>query len=654
MTFMKRRSRIFAAATAVSLAFLCYALSAQQRGPAAGAPAGAPAAPRGGAPALPGAPAPQGARGAVLPGTESGWSTFQTRCASCHLNPAVDLATPGTVLRTMTPEKIYATLTTGSMKEQSQGINDGQKQRIAEFLAGRPMGSSPAGDAKNMPNKCPSNPPMTDPAASASWNGWGNTDSNTRFQTAAAARLTADDVPKLKLKWAFGFPKGETTSSQPAIVSGRVFVASDNGYIYSLDAATGCVYWSFEGGSIVRGAVTVGPVTAGGARYAVFYGDGHANIYAVNAQNGKMLWKTKVDSHIVARITAGTRFYNGNLYVPVSSSEEFSSGTPDYPCCSSRGSLVKLDANTGRIVWKTWVVPGEMKPYKIQSNGVVLYAPGGGGVWNAPTIDTVRQVVYISTGDATTFPSPVTTDGVIAVDIATGKVVWSYQADEKDVFMGGCNGAVKSEACPNPMGPDLDIGNSPILKALPGGKRVLIVGTKRGHVIALDPDNKGAVVYRVLSTTGAPPPAAAADAPRGGAGRGGGGGSIVWGGAADDQYVYYGSGDLVAMKLATGERGWAFKPSTGSLGAAPTVIPGVVFEGSSNGQLYAVSTSTGMPLWNYDTSKAVETVNKVPAHGGAISVSGASIAGGMVFVSSGYAITSSTSGGNVMLAFSPQ
>jgi polyvinyl alcohol dehydrogenase (cytochrome) len=546
----------------------------------------------------------------------------------------------------MTPEKIYESLTTGSMEEQSVGINDPTKRRIAEFLSGRPMGSSPVGDAKNMPNKCAQNPVMTDPAAGAGWNGWGNDNSNTRFQTAAAARLTAADVPKLKLKWAFGFPTGETTSSQPTIVSGRVFAGSDNGYIYSLDAATGCVYWSFEGGSIVRGSLTAGAVSGqGNARFAVFYGDGHANIFAVNAQDGRLLWKTKVDSHIVARITAGTRYYNGKLYVPVSSSEEFSSGTADYPCCTSRGSLVAIDANTGKIDWKTWVVPGVTKPYKIQSNGVVLYTPGGGGVWSSPTIDPVRQVVYISTGDATTFPAPNTTDGVIAIDINSGKLVWAYQADEKDVYMGGCNGPAKSEACPNPMGPDLDIGNSPILKTLPGGKRALIVGTKQGHVIALDPDNKGAVHYRVLSTTGQPV-----------AMGGGRGGSIVWGGAADDQNVYYGAGTgLVALRLATGEKAWAFTPSQGgSLGAAPTAIPGVVFEGASNGRLFAVSAANGTSIWDFNTAQEFPTVNKVAAHGGAISVSGAVISNGMVFVSSGYAITNASTGGNVLLAFSTE
>jgi polyvinyl alcohol dehydrogenase (cytochrome) len=512
------------------------------------------------------------------------------------------------------------------------------------------MGSSKAGSASLMPNKCAQNPAMTNPTASSGWNGWGNDGANTRFQPAAAARLTAADVPRLKLKWAFGFPTGESSNSQPTVVAGRVFAGSDNGFIYSLDAATGCVYWSFEGGSIVRGSLTVGPVTGQGtARYAVFYGDGHANIFAVDAQNGRLLWKTKVDSHVVARITAGTRFYNGKLFVPVSSSEEFSSGTPDYPCCSSRGSLVALDANTGKIVWKTWVVPGEVKAYKVQSNGVVLYGPGGGGVWNSPTIDPARQAVYISTGDATTFPAPPTTDGVMAMDINTGKLLWSYQADQKDVFMGGCNGPVRSEACPNPMGPDLDIGNSPILKNLPNGKSVLLVGTKRGHVIALDPDNKGALVYRML-----------AGGERGGqpvVEGGGQGGNIVWGGAADDQNVYYGAGrgaGTVAFRLATGERMWTFNPTGASLGAAPTVIPGVVFQGSGDGRLFAISAADGKQIWEFNTAQEFSTVNKVSAHGGAIAVSGAVVTNGMLFISSGYAITAGASGGNVLLAFSVQ
>ena len=603
------------------------------------------------APQAPPTPAPQPpAAPAGTPGTESGLATFQTRCSVCHNNP-VQGAPTAAVIREMTPERIYDSLMSGSMKMHAEGLSDIQKQRVAEFMSGRPLGSAKVGDGKNMPNQCRTNPTLSNPANGPAWNGWGADSANTRFQPQQNARLTAAQVPQLKLKWAFGYPAGESANGQPTVASGRVFVGGDNGFVYSLDAATGCVYWSFENGSIVRNALTIGPITGqGSARYAVYLGDGHANVYALDAQNGKLLWKTKVDPHFVARITAGARFYDGKLFVPVSSSEEFASGHRDYPCCTSRGSVVALDANTGKQIWKAWVVADEPKPFKTQTNGVVLYKPAGGAVWNSPTIDPVRQAVYFGTGDATTGPAPKTTDGVMAVDIKSGKLLWSYQAHENDVFMGGCTtGPNRSEACPSPMGPDLDIGNSPILKALPNGKRVLMTGTKTGEVFGLDPDNNGALLYRVPGVPGAGPTAT------GGRGRG----NIVWGGAADNQNAYYGVGamGLGALNPATGQSVWVFAPPPAaggrgtSLGAAPTAIPGVVFEGATNGMLYAVSAADGKQIWEFNTAREFQTVNKVAARGGSIASTGAVIVDGMVFVGSGYAISSGALGGNVLLAF---
>jgi polyvinyl alcohol dehydrogenase (cytochrome) len=556
----------------------------------------------------------------------------------------------------MTPEKILEALTTGKMVKEAEALSDGQKRRVAEFMAGRPMGSSAAGSAANMPNKCATNPTITSLTQTPAWNNWGVDNANTRFQPAPGAGLTAAQVPNLKLKWAFGFPTGETSSSQPTVAAGRVFVGSDNGYIYSLDAATGCVYWSFEGGSIVRGAVSIGPVTGqGNARFAVFFGDGHANIFAVNAQDGRMLWKTKVDNHVVARITAATKYYDGKVIVPVSSSEEFSSGNPGYPCCTSRGSVVALDANTGKQIWKAWAVPGEPKVVATNPNGVKIWAPGGGGIWDTPTIDTVRNAIYVGTGDATTAPAPNTTDAIMAVDLKSGDLLWSFVADPNDVFMGGCGPVTdpnRSLACPTPNGPDLDISVPPILKTLPNGKRVLISATKRGHVFGLDPDDGGKLLFRVLASTGAPPPA---DQPPG---RGGGG--ISWGGAADDQHAYFSAGALTAIRFANGQRAWGFTapaPAAGGRGggfsAAPTAIPGVVFGAASNGTLYAISAADGKQLWEYNTAQPVTTVNGVQgAHGGGITSTGATIVNGMVFITSGYAISSAAAGGNVLLAFS--
>ena len=89
-------------------------------------------------------------------------------------------------------------------------------------------------------------------------------------------------------------------------------MATDNGYIYSLDAKTGCVYWSFQNGSIVRNSPMVGAVKGqGSAPWAVFFGDGHANVFALDAQTGRQLWKVRVDDHVVARITASVRYHDG-------------------------------------------------------------------------------------------------------------------------------------------------------------------------------------------------------------------------------------------------------------------------------------------------------------------------------------------------------
>ena len=631
------RATVAASLSAAALFFLTAFIGAQ-------AP---PAAPQGAAPAAP-PQAPAGGRGAALPGSESGWATFQGRCYGCHANPPGSKATTAGAIRHMTPERIYAGVMDTAKHPDLQGLNDIQKQRVAEFMAGRPMGSAGAGEASSMPNRCTANPPMRDPASGPSWNGWGNDLANTRFQPAAAARLTAADVPRLKLKWAFGLPKGMTNNAQPTVVSGRVFMASDNGYIYSLDAKTGCVYWSFQNGSIVRNSPMVGKVTGqGAAQWAVFFGDGHANIFALDAQTGRQLWKVLIDDHVVARITAGVKYYDGRLYVPISGSEEFNSGQKDYPCCTARGGVAALDANTGKQIWKTYL-SDEPKPWKKNPNGVQLYGPATGGVWDAPTIDPVRGALYVGTGDAVTPPESPLTDAVVAMDLKTGKVLWSRRATENDLFMGGCQGPDRGEQCPSPMGPDHDIGNSPILVTLGNGKRALFIGTKSADVLAVDPDNNGALLFRV-NPAGQPIGSAR-----------GGRGSIVWGGASDTQHVFYGMGaaGMGAVFPADGKTAWVFSApgasgrGTAALGAAPTTIPGVAFEGAGDGRLFAVSVADGKQLWEFNTAQTFDTVNKVAgAKGGAIATSGAVVVDGMVYVGSGYGISSAASGGNVLLAF---
>ena len=147
------------------------------------------------------------------------------------------------------------------------------------------------------------------------------------------------------------------------VVGERVFVGSIAGNVYSLDARTGCVHWAFDAGGIVRTAVNVGRIGSDEpARYGAFFGDARGNAYAVDAVTGRLLWKVSVDKYPSARLTGSAVLHRGRLYVPVSSSEEGAGSLPDYECCRFRGSVVALDAATGRQIWKSYTIPEEPRP----------------------------------------------------------------------------------------------------------------------------------------------------------------------------------------------------------------------------------------------------------------------------------------------------
>ena len=577
-------------------------------------------------------------------GTEFGISAFERECTKCHGNAAVDRAPSPAAIRQMPPERIYAAITTGVMQTQAANLTDEQKRRLAEYMGGRPLGSAALGDAAQMPNHCPAQT-LQDPSKGPAWNGWGVDAQNTRFQDAAGAGLTLAQIPGLKLKWAFGFPLGVSAFGQPSVAAGRVFVGSDIGYVYSLDANTGCVYWSYQTKAAVRTAVTLGRIGSGAsAKYAVFFGDMQANAYGLDAASGALLWTRRVEDHFSARITAAPTFYEGRLYVPVSTSEGFSASTPDYPCCTFRGSVAALNAQTGEQVWKTYTI-SEPKPTRKNSIGTQLYGPSGVAVWNSPTVDTKRRALYFGTGDSATEPAPETSDSVMAVDLNTGKMLWSFQAEPNDATLGGCGGnaKAKNEACPEHPGPDWDFGASPILKALGNGRDILLAPNKSGIVFALDPDRKGAVVWKTNLAER----------------EGSRGTNLVWGGSADQRNIYVGltSGAISAIQFSTGEKIWttrlAQQGSRESNAAASSAIPGAVFIGGTDGKMHALATSDGHEIWSFDTNREFTTVNQVPARGGSIGSIGPTIAGGMVFIGSGYSVTSGTPG-NVLLAFGPE
>ena len=591
---------------------------------------------------------------------QDGPALYKKSCAVCH-DAGVGRAPSRETLHAMTPRQVLAAMESGAMISMAASLTEAERRAIAEFVTEKSLGQ----DSEMAPSKqamCgAASGDFRDPLAEPHWLGWGNDLANTRFQDVPASGLAPGQVPRLKLKWAFGFPGDVSLNSQPSIAGGRVYVGSQGAKVYSLSAATGCIHWWFATAAPVRSAVSVGRIeTESGPRFAAFFGDSIAVVYAVDASTGALLWKTKVEDHLAARITGSPAFYHGRLYVPVASIEEGSAIQAKYECCSFRGSVVALDGATGKQIWKSYTIAEPARPTKNNKSGTQLWGPSGAPIWTAPTIDTKRNVLYVTTGDNYSDPSTATSDAFLAMDLDTGKIVWSRQTTSNDAYTVACR-LPDTTNCPDSNGPDFDFGSSPILVTLPNGRRALIAGQKSGIVHAIDPDRNGQILWQTRI------------------GKGGIHGGIQWGSAADQSSVYVAlsdagiitipstvgteanpqaGGGMFALSLGKGERIWSPPPVCGerkrcspAQSAAVSAIPGVAFSGSVDGHLRAYSAKDGTIIWDYDTAREFTTVNGVSGRGGSMDGPGPAIGGGIIFVNSGYAIWGGMPG-NVLLAFS--
>jgi polyvinyl alcohol dehydrogenase (cytochrome) len=590
----------------------------------------------------------------------SGEAVFQRICAACHLSLQSDptssappgiRAVPRELLRQFTPEAILNTLTNGKMQAQAASLTARERHAVAAYASGRDFGAASNPPENLETNLCTEQLLMSDPKTGPSWNGWGNGPTNTRFQPKSQGKLTASDLHRLQLEWAFGYANVASARPQPTIAGGRLFAASENGHLYALNPKTGCRYWTYEALAGIPTAVVVGHYRAadGSDGFAVFFGDRKANAYAVDAQTGKQIWVRKVDTHPAAAITGALALEGDRVFVPVQGlNEEAMGGFAGYPCCTFRGSLSALDVNTGAVLWKTYTIPESM-PRPPSQDGTPAYGPAGGGIWSAPTIDNRRRLVYVATGNGYAEPAQSTTDAVLALDINTGELKWLRQMTPNDDWSLGCqlNAAVNA-ACPPETGLDFDLSAPPMLVRLEG-RELLVVPQKSGVAWALDPAKLGTVVWQY----------------RFGKGSGLGG---QWGMAVEGGNAYVGVADLLtptpgglrALALSDGHLVWEKPPQTrlcgfghgcgAGQGGPLTAIPGAVLSGGMDGGLRAYSTKDGSVLWSVDTNKAFDTVNGVKANGGSMDSAGPVVVDGMVYVSSGSGGLTGRPG-NVLLAF---
>lgn len=587
---------------------------------------------------------------AALPGA----ALYQQHCASCHLGQ-VYKAPHQTWLEMMSQAALLKTMTEGIMAPQAAKLSEKERVQVIEYLTSRRFDGQATAQAMNY---C-----AGEAAGFSTWNdaeitGWGRDTS--RFVPESVADLQREDLPRLKLKWSFGYPGALRARSQPAVAMGAIFVGSQDGTVYALDLDSGCVRWAFSASAEVRTGITLGQ--HGDTQPLAFFGDIIANLYAVDARTGELVWKISADDHPSATLTGTPAYHEGVLYAPVSSLEVTAAADPSYPCCTFRGKVMALNASDGAIRWESFTVPEPPKKQGKTSAGTPVFAPSGAPVWNSPTLDPENNRLFFGSGENYSTPADGNSDAIFAVRMDTGERLWTRQVFAGDAWNVACMMSVTHPNCPKEQGPDYDQGSSPLLIKGDSGD-LIVAGHKDGSVVAYD------------AATGAERKWVAK------VGRGSIQGGVHFGMAAEGQRVYAPindmndtrNGDVLdpalarpgvhAIDAATGNVAWSHvqkdlcgdgRPLCDPGVSAPlTALPDAVIAGHLDGHVRAYDGEDGRVLWDYDTNRSFQTVNGVEASGGGMSGAGATVAQGHVIINSGYGLYFHEPG-NVLLVFAPE
>ncbi|MBX3707206.1 MAG: PQQ-binding-like beta-propeller repeat protein [Pseudomonadales bacterium] len=587
---------------------------------------------------------------------DTGATLYETRCAACHDQTGETRAPALTALRQMNHARLRYALTRGSMRVHADGLDRDALGALMAFLAGRPEG------VHELPASayCADSAIEIEPVAVRRW---GLDDANTAFQGPTTTAIDAGNVAGLRLKWAFGVPETSDMRSAPVIAGNTLFLGTVSGQLFALDRASGCVRWARRFDTPLRTALHLG--TSRG-RATLYFGNFGAEIFAVDALTGDTVWRRPVGLFEWSTTTGSPVQHGARVFVPLSSYEVGVARRDEHPCCRSHGAVLALDADSGDILWTTRTTE-DARPTFVSSAGVQQWGPSGATVWTTPAIDPERGVIYVGTGQNASSPATGTSDAIIALDMATGAVRWIFQATEGDAYNDACTTWPLGANCPPERGPDHDFGASVIMARTSAGKPILLAGQKSGEVHALDPDDRGRVMWQRRLSQGSWL------------------GGVHWGMALEGERLFVPIADpewplagytprpaLFALSIDDGRVLWDHPLARGcettleaynartepwpecpwyyGYSAAVSSVPGVVFAGALNGRLTAHSTHDGVPLWSFETARPFETINGVPAHGGSIDSAAALPAGDMLYVQSGYSWFGQLPG-NVLLAF---
>jgi polyvinyl alcohol dehydrogenase (cytochrome) len=602
----------------------------------------------------------------------AGQAIYRTFCAACHDNPEQTRAPSKANLEAMSYQTLSFALTQGKMQAQGAGLTEETRGQLISYLTGK---TTKTAETWSKAMACTGARLAVDLKTAPTITTFGFDARNTRTLTARQTGLTKAALSKLDLAWAIGFPDVTMMRAQPAVIGKSIFLpVAEAGALYAFDvsdAAKPCVKWVYNtpGGAPLRSSPGYGVIADG--RPVLAFSGLDSTVHVVDARTGKPLWTKNVAVYSYSMTTGVPRVLKDRIIVPISQFEISVGGDNKVSCCNNHGVVLSLDPTNGQQQWRYDTMPEAQAVKTDRGDGKPLFGPSGAPIWNSPVVDEKRGLIYFGTGEANSPPAHRNTDALIAIRLKDGSEAWSMQATANDIFTIGCGPIPRPDrlnCVKETVFRDVDFGASVVLAKLANGRELLLAGQKSGTLWALEPET-GKVVWRRDIGSGGPM------------------GGIHWGIAFENDLIYAGVSNvgrpmpgaatfdpnlqigMYAVDANTGEFKWHYTAKADCAGergkkaprcervygfsGAPTVIDGVVMQGSLDGRLFALDGKTGAELWRYDTLRPFETLNGVPGKGGAFDSVGIVGVNGLLLTGSGYGMFGQAEG-NVLLAFRPK
>lgn len=410
------------------------------------------------------------------------------------------------------------------------------------------------------------------------WAQFGHDLANSRLSP-DESRIGPDTVADLVEVWAVDDLVGVTSS--PTLADGVAHFGDWTGVVHAVEAGSGTPRWTTELGGSVIGSTPV-------ADDAVFASSG-TTLHRLDRRTGEVEWETRVDEHPFAMISASP-VVAGEVVLQGVASGEVTVPQDDY---TFTGSLSAFDAATGERLWRLDTTPGDDS------------AGAGVGIWSTPAVDLATGTAFVGTGNTYEEPSAPLADSLLAVDLATGELLWSRAFTAPDVFSAG-----------SPTGPDADVGAAPMLWAV-DGRALVGVGDKAGVFHALDRAT-GDVVWEATLTPGSTFGGVNGSSALAG-------GTIVVASNVGDPETNAprNTVDVIGLDPATGAERWR-TDLDGMVFAPVSATPDLAFVATTLGELVALTVADGQVRW--------QRMAPAPVGGGA------TIQDGLVLWGHGYAL----------------